>query len=188
MNEHISHSQVSHRHAPERPSPDAARGLGGNSISRIVHEHCATPRLHLWAGAVIEHLDTQIGTWQCSLDDGETWRSVRTDLINRDGNTGLALDRDARLRVLPFAGHRVESARIALHVVALAHGASNGCYRPYADEDRDAGSETITLVLGLEAINGKPPVVKASRPRNKRALLARGGTSGRAVGRPFAMA
>ena len=45
---------------------------------------------------VIEYLDTQAGTWQFSLDDGQTWRAVRTDLINRPGHTGLALDRDAR--------------------------------------------------------------------------------------------
>lgn len=52
---------------------------------------------------VIEQLDSQVGTWQFSTDGGHTWRTVRTDLINRAGSLGLALDRNACLRVLPFA-------------------------------------------------------------------------------------
>ena len=121
----------------------------------------------------IEHLDAQAGTWQFSADAGQTWRAIRTDLINRPGNLGLALDRDARLRVLPFGGHRVTGARVAFHTVQRSHGQGNGSYRAYASEDRDGGSRSVTLVLSLAAINGAPPAVHVPRPRNKRAMVQR---------------
>ncbi|MFI8613922.1 hypothetical protein ACIGHN_00290 [Acidovorax sp. NPDC077693] len=157
-----------------RPAPGAAscaNGLGGNSVDLIVEENC--PGMLASAGVVIEHLDAQAGTWQFSIDDGQTWRPVRTDLVNRPGNLGLALDRDARLRVLPFGGHRVSGVRVAFHTVQRSHGQGNGSYRAYASDDREDGSRTVTLVLGLAAINGTPPAVHVPRPRNKRALVQR---------------
>ena len=114
---------------------------------------------------VIEQLDSQVGTWQFSTDGGRTWRTVRTDLINRAGSLGLALDRDARLRVLPFGGSRVSSARVAFHAVRRSPGQGNGSYRADATEDREEDSSTVTLVLGLGAINGLPPAVYVPRPR-----------------------
>ncbi|MBL7090711.1 hypothetical protein [Acidovorax sp.] len=163
-------------HSERRPaaSPGAAHagtGLGGNSVALIVQEHC--PDMLAAAGVVIEHLDAQAGTWQFSADAGQTWRGIRTDLINRPGNLGLALDRDARLRVLPFGGHRVTGARVAFHTVQRSHGQGNGSYRAYASEDRDGGSRTVTLVRSLAAINGAPPAVHVPRPRNKRAMVQR---------------
>ena len=105
-----STSEAGLHHSERRPAanPGAAHagtGLGGNSVALIVQEHC--PDMLAAVGVVIEHLDAQAGTWQFSADAGQTWRGIRTDLINRPGNLGLALDRDARLRVLPFGGHRV---------------------------------------------------------------------------------
>ena len=88
-------------------------GVGGNSIAQILQDHC--PDLALYAGMVIDQLDSQVGTWQFSTDGGHIWRTVRTDLINRAGSLGLALDRNACLRVLPFGGSRVSSARVAFH-------------------------------------------------------------------------
>ena len=82
-------------------------------------------------------------------------------------------DLDARLRVLPFGGHRVTGARVAFHTVQRSHGQGNGSYRAYASEDRDGGSRTVTLVLSLAAINGAPPAVHVPRPRNKRAMVQR---------------
>lgn len=146
-------------------------GLGGNTVAHIVEENC--PGMLASAGVVIEQLDAQAGTWQFSTDEGQTWRGIRTDLINRPGNLGLALDRDARLRVLPFSGHRVGGARVAFHTVQRSHGPGNGSYRPYAGDDREDGSRTVTLVLGLAAINGAPPAVQVPRPRNKRASARR---------------
>ena len=150
---------------------DASTGLGGNTLAHIVEENC--PDLLVAAGVVIEHLDAQAGTWQFSTDEGQTWRAIRTDLINRAGHLGLALDRDARLRVLPFGGHRVTGARVAFHTVQRSHGQGNGSYRAYASEDRDGGSRTVTLVLSLAAVNGAPPAVHVPRPRNKRAMVQR---------------
>lgn len=157
-----------------RPAPgdaQCAAGLGGNSVAHIVEENC--PDLLASAGVVIEHLDAQAGAWQFSTDAGQTWRAIRTDLVNRPGNMGLALDRDARLRVLPFGGHRVSGARVAFHTVQRSHAQGNGSYRAYAPDDREDGSRTVTLVLGLNAINGTPPAVHVPRPRNKRALVQR---------------
>lgn len=157
-------------------APAQAGGLGGNTLARIVEEHC--PGMLAAAGVVIEQLDAQAGTWQFSTDEGLTWRAVRTDLINRDGNLGLALDSDARLRVLPFGERRVSGARVAFHTVQRSHGPANGSYRPYASDDREDGcSRTVTLVLGLSAINGEPPAVHVPRPRNKRALARRAGAA-----------
>lgn len=145
--------------------------LGGNTLARIVEDHC--PDMLVAAGVVIEHLDAQAGAWEFSLDQGRSWRGVRTDLINRAGNMGLALDRDARLRVLPVGGHRVNGARVAFHTVQRSHAQGNGSYRAYACEERDGGSHTVTLVLSLAAINGVPPAVHVPRPRNKRAAAQR---------------
>ena len=148
-----------------------AAGLGGNTVAFIVGENC--PDMPVSAGVVIEHLDAQAGAWQFSLDAGRTWRPIRTDLVNRPGNLGLALDRDARLRVLPFGGHRVHGARLAFHAVQRSHGPGNGSYRAYVDDEREDGTPTVTLVLGLAAINGTPPAVHVPRQRNKRAMAQR---------------
>lgn len=153
------------------PAGASGNSLGGNTLAHIVEENC--PGMLASAGVMIERLDAQAGTWQFSTDDGHTWRAIRTDLINRPGNLGLALDRDARLRVLPFSGHRVTGVRVAFHTVQRSHGPANGSYRPYADDDREDGSRTVTLVLGLAAINGAPPAIHVPRPRNKRALARR---------------
>ena len=138
---------------------------------QILQDNC--PELALHAGMVIEQLDAQVGTWQFSTDAGQTWRTVRTDLINRAGSLGLALDRDARVRVLPFGGNRVASARVVFHAVRRSHGQGNGSYRAYAGDDREEGSHTVTLVLCISAINGEPPAVHVPRLRNKRAQLHR---------------
>lgn len=174
----------SHHRSERRPVAshlaDASTGLGGNTLAHIVEENC--PDLPVAAAVVIEHLDAQAGTWQFSTDEGRTWRAVRTDLINRAGHMGLALDGDARLRVLPFGGHRVSGARVAFHTVQRSHGQGNGSYRAYAPEERDGGSRTVTLVLSLGAVNGLPPEVHVPRPRNKRALAQRAGMSASGVG------
>lgn len=185
-------------HATERqPSGRGAAapgtGLGGNTLARIVEDNC--PGMLASAGVVIEHLDAQAGTWQFSVDEGASWRAVRTDLINRAGNLGLALDRGARLRVLPFGGHRVNGVRVAFHTVQRSHGQGNGSYRAYASDEREEGcSRTVTLVLPLSAINGEPPAVHVPRPRNKRALVraasaaAAGAAAGAALSGSMALA
>ena len=81
---------------------------------------------------------------------------------------GLALDRDARLRVLCSGSNR-EGARVVFHSVQRGHGAGNGSYRPYAPDEREDASHSVALVLCMGAINGVPPAVKVPRPRNKRA-------------------
>ena len=162
--------------ADSQASPDdEGVALGGNTLAQIVEENCQD--MLVAAGFVIEHLDAQAGVWEFSTDRGHSWRAIRTDLINRAGNMGLALDRDARVRVLPFHGHRVAGARVAFHTVQRCHGPGNGSYRAYATEERDGGSHTVTLVLSLAAINGVPPAVHVSRPRNKRALAQQRGMS-----------
>jgi hypothetical protein len=160
-----------HRRTAAIGTADSSAGLGGNTVAHIVEENC--PDLLAAAGVVIELLDAQAGTWQFSTDEGETWRAIRTDLINRAGYLGLALNREARLRVLPFGGHRVNGARVAFHTVQRSHGQGNGSYRAYAPDERDGGSRTVTLVLSLGAVNGTPPEVHVPRPRNKRALAQR---------------
>lgn len=144
-------------------------------MAHIVAENCAD--LSAAAGVMIEHLDAQAGTWQFSADQGKTWRAIRTDLINRAGNLGLALNGDARLRVLPFSGHRATGARVAFHTVQRSHGQGSGSYLAYASEEREAGSRTVVLVLSLAAINGEPPAVHVPRLRNKRALARQAAAS-----------
>lgn len=173
-------ANASHRQTATSDTADSSTGLGGNTLAHIVEENC--PDLLAAAGVVIEHLDAQAGTWQFSADQGETWRAIRTDLINRAGYLGLALDREARLRVLPFGGHRVSGARVAFHTVQRSHGQGNGSYRAYAPDERDGGSRTVTLVLSLGAVNGMPPEVHVPRPRNKRALAQRSGLAASGAG------
>lgn len=156
-----------HMAQPRAVATVAGAGVGGNTVARLVQENC--PHLLPSVGVVIEYLDTQAGTWQFSLDDGQTWRAIRTDLINRPGHMGLTLDHGARLRVVPLGTSR-EGARMVFHAVQRSHGPGNGSYRPYAPDEREDASLSVTLVLGLGAINGVPPAVKVPRPRNKRAL------------------
>jgi hypothetical protein len=157
-------------HHPAALASASSAGVGGNSIAAIVSEHCEGVLAPM--GVIIEYLDAQVGTWQYSLDGGESWRTIRTDLINRPGHMGLALERTARLRVLPFGGGARSGARIVFHAAQRAPGEGNGSYRAYAPDDRDEAARSITLVLGLGGINGMPPAVAASRPRNKRAMAA----------------
>ncbi|MBX9936825.1 MAG: hypothetical protein K2Y10_09555 [Burkholderiaceae bacterium] len=142
--------------------------LGGNSVQDIVAMHCT--KAPVLAGVVIERLDAQIGVWQYSLDDSQTWQAVRTDLLHRNGPMGLALALNARLRVLPFGGHR-GSVQLVFHPVPFV-GGGNGIYRPYPPTDERPEAPTVTLVLGLAAINGAPQSVYVPRLRNKRALAA----------------
>ena len=64
-----------------------------------------------------------------------------------------------------LCGSRVSSARVAFHAVRRSPGQGNGSYRADATEDREEDSSTVTLVLGLGAINGLPPAVYVPRPR-----------------------
>lgn len=106
-------------------------------------------------GVILEYLDAQMGTWQYSLEGAAGWHNIRTDLINRPGHMGLALDAAARLRVLPIDDERPRGgARIVLHAAQRSLGATNGCYQAYAAEDRDEAARSITLTLSLRAING----------------------------------
>ena len=57
---------------------NVAQGLGGHSIAGIVMEHCGDQPVPL--GVIVEYLDAQVGVWQYSLDDGETWRTL-ADLL-----------------------------------------------------------------------------------------------------------
>lgn len=72
----------------------------------------------------------------------------------------------------------MSSARVAFHAVRRSPGLGNGSYRAYATEDREEDSSTVTLVLGLGAINGLPPAVHVPRPRalRRRCLPAPQGT------------
>lgn len=153
-----------------------ATGLGGKSVARIVMEHCERRVMPL--GVIVEYLNTQIGTWQYSLDEGESWRTIRTDIINRPGHTGLALEPTAWLRVLPLGGGlRSAVARMVLHATQRAPIEGSGSYQTYATDDRDDAACSVTLTLTLGAINGIPPAVPSTRPRNKRALAAQRSTA-----------
>jgi len=62
--------------------------------------------------------------------------------------------------------------RVVLHAAQRALDGCSGSYCLYPPDDRDEGAHSVTLVLGLAAINGKPPAPAVPRPRNKRALAA----------------
>lgn len=148
-----------------------ATGLGGKSIARIVMEQCERRLMPM--GVIVEYLDAQIGTWQYSMDEGESWRTIRTDIINRPGPMGLALESTAWLRVLPLGGGlRSGVARMVFHAAQRAPFEGSGSYQTYPPDDRDDAACSVTLTLTLGAINGIPPAVSSTRPRNKRALAA----------------
>lgn len=157
--------------AARAQAPDGAPSVGGKNIACIAMEHCQG--VIAPTGVIVEYLDAQIGTWQYSLDEGAHWCNIRTDLINRPGYMGLALERTARLRVLPSGGgSRSGSARMVFHATHRAPGQNNGSYQTYPHDDRGDDAYSITLVLSLADINGTPPSVSAPRLRNKRALAA----------------
>ncbi len=148
-----------------------ATGVGGKSIASIVLEHCKSMAMPLCI--IVEHLDAQVGTWQYSVDAGESWRTIRTDLINRPGYLGLALERTALLRVLPTpGGARSTAARMVFHASQRVPDDGSGSYQIYPADDRGEDACSISLALSLGAINGVPPSAATTRPRNKRALAA----------------
>lgn len=157
-------------------------GLGGNCAAVIFAEHDADACNGPWAmeagsSVVVEFLDTQVGTWQCSVDAGATWRAVRTDLVNREGGMGLVLGPDACLRVLPCGGTK-SLARVVFHRLGHRAGQANGSYRAYAAEGEDDRLPSITLLLELAAINGAPPPTRARLPRNKMVRVRSARTTG----------
>lgn len=148
-----------------------AAGLGGKTVACLAMEH--GNGMTASAGVIVEYLDAHIGTWQYSIDEGGHWGTVRTDLINRPGHKGLALERTARLRVLPMGGgSRSGPARMVFHATQRAPDPANGTYQTYPPDERGDGACSITLVLTLADINGAPPAVSVPRPRNKRSLAA----------------
>lgn len=154
----------------------AGAGVGGNSIAQILAESC--PQHAAAAGIVIARLDARAGIWQYSVDNGCNWRDARTDLINRPGTMGLALDREARLRLLPRLGERVQQIHIVLHVVQRSLLVRNGSHSAYVPDPSEGDSPAIALALDINAINGTPPQVHVPRPRNKRAMAQAKGQSG----------
>ncbi|MES2612113.1 MAG: hypothetical protein V4679_17810 [Pseudomonadota bacterium] len=150
-------------------------GVGGNSIAQILAESC--PQHAGAAGIVIARLDARAGIWQYSVDNGANWRDARTDLINRPGAMGLALDRDARLRLLPRLGERVVQIHIVLHAVQHSLYTRNGSHSAYVPDPSEGDSPAIALALDINAINGTPPQVHVPRPRNKRAMAQARGQS-----------
>lgn len=142
--------------------------VSGKTVAQILSEQCAQHSNA--AGIVIARLDARAGTWQYSVDDGVSWRDARTDLINRTGTMGLALDREARLRLLPRSGERYGAIHITLHAVQHSLKARNGSHSAYVPDPTDDNTLPIHLVLDLNAINGLPPEVHVPRQRNKRAL------------------
>lgn len=146
----------------------AGGGVGGNSIAQILAESC--PKHAAAAGIVIARLDARAGIWQYSVDNGTHWRDARTDLINRPGTMGLALDREARLRLLPRLGERVEQIHMVLYAVQHSLHTRNGSHSAYVPDPSQGDSDAISLLLHLNAINGTPPQVHVPRLRNKRAL------------------
>ena len=168
---------------PATAQSAGAAGVGGNSIASIMARQGMTVPAPL--GVIVEHLDAQIGTWQVSIDEGASWHTIRTDLINRPGNRGLALEPTARLRVLPLPAGTRQGVRMVLHAAQRALGDDNGRYQNYPPEDRDDAARSITLMLGLEDINGSPPAARIARPNNKRAMAAQRRAAG---GHEFAIA
>ena len=157
-------------YSPASRTPQTA-GVGGNTVASLLLEH--GDGLRLSDDAMIEYLDAQLGIWQVSVDDGDNWRTVRTDLINRARRMGLVVHADAMLRVLPGgASPRSGTPSMVLHALPGALGQETGAYRPYPPEDPDEAARSITLRLTAGDINGTPPVVWTARPRNKRALAA----------------
>lgn len=150
--------------------------VGGNSIAQILAENCGQHAAA--AGIVIARLDARAGIWQYSVDNGAHWRDARTDLINRPGAMGLALDREARLRLLPRLGERVQQIHIVLHVVQRSLLARNGSHSAYVPDPSEGDSPPIALALDINAINGTPPQVHVPRPRNKRASAQAKGPPG----------
>ena len=162
-------------HAERRTaSPQGAGGgVGGNSVAQILQDHC--PDLALYAGMVIEQLDSQVGTWQFSTDGGRTWRTVRTDLINRAGSLGLALDRVGftvedrdRSRGLyfvryvdPDADNRSKKDTGLMSKLAFWKSDTpvngNAQYRIYVSED---GQQSVVKVLSAEGGTDKSETAK----------------------------
>lgn len=143
-------------------------GVGGNSIAQILAESC--PQHAAAAGIVIARLDARAGIWQYSVDNGGSWRDARTDLINRPGTMGLALDREARLRLLPRLGERVEQIHMVVHAVKHSLHTRNGSHSAYVPDPSEGDSAAISLLLDISHINGMPPQVHVPRLRNKRAM------------------
>ena len=152
------------------PVSREASGLGGCSVAQLLAASAQT--MADCAGIVMEALDSRVGNWQYSLDDGASWRTVRTDILHSGQQRGLVLGLSARLRVLPYGGSAHKKARMVWHAVRAIQARHSGCYCPYVSQGRDGAGPSVALELGLADINGTPASQRLPRQRNKRALAA----------------
>jgi hypothetical protein len=154
-------------HASGARAASARRQVAGSSVAQILRGHC---QAHAEAaGIVIARLDARAGVWQYSVDEGASWREARTDLINRPGAMGLALDREARLRLLPRGAERAGPIHIVLYPVQHSLQARNGSHSAYVPDPSNSDARPVNLVLDMNGINGAPPQARSPLQRNKRA-------------------
>jgi uncharacterized delta-60 repeat protein len=76
----------------------------GISINSLIHDQAITIGLVPGPKAIaITGLNTTLGTWQFSLDNGTSWKTIQASLINSTTNElALLLGPTARIRLLPF--------------------------------------------------------------------------------------
>jgi uncharacterized delta-60 repeat protein len=124
--------------------------IAGNTVAEVVVDGSITdPDGAALEAVVVESVDTSLGTWQFSLDDGLTWLTIASDLINPLDGYGLALGAAARIRLLPF-GALEGDAGFVFRAWDQSDGASSGEYIRYTPGTGSvsAGSDQATLAVG----------------------------------------
>ncbi len=83
--------------------PEGALNPAGISVAALVIDGSITDPDGAVEAIAIEAVNTNLGTWQYSLDGGSHWLTIRADLINSTTNTlGLLLGPTHLIRLLPY--------------------------------------------------------------------------------------
>ncbi|TFW19979.1 hypothetical protein E4L96_10945 [Massilia arenosa] len=104
---------------------------------------------------IVNDIDTNVGTWQYSLDGGASWLTMRADLIDGAANIGLVLDAAARIRLLPF-GDASGDTSLQYHGWRTAGAAASGTYTNFNQDDVSASAHQSVVRANVSRADDAP--------------------------------
>ncbi len=147
--------------------PEGALNPAGISVAALVIDGSITDPDGAVEAIAIEAVNTNLGTWQYSLDGGSHWLTIRADLINSTTNTlGLLLGPTHLIRLLPYGDlNGTLSDAINFRAWDMTSG-SAGQYVVTTPGTGAFSSASDTASITVTAVNDAPtfaPVVEGGK-------------------------
>ncbi|MES2128830.1 MAG: hypothetical protein V4463_16295 [Pseudomonadota bacterium] len=135
---------------------EGAANPAGTSVASLIADGSISNLLGTLPEAiVIESVDTSMGRWQYSFDNGTSWLTVRSEIINASDGSGLTLGANALLRVLPF-GDANGTATMNFRAWDASGGTPAGSYIRYNPGSGSVSGQMDTASLSVAAVNDAP--------------------------------